>query len=894
MKDHDARNRFFADLDQLRREAGSPEVQIIARGSGIRETTIRGWFPTEPTERRVVPRSAEQLITLVTYLLRRSNKLAARASMDRRTQESWLHRRRAAASENTTPRDPLETTGGLSNNGDMGDHDSGVAPGWGGIAAVLDTDTDLPLMSELDAYRLGSTPTRFGYAWHSGDLDPYVPRTADGIDTRIANALSGSAMVLVTGWSMVGKTRTLFEAVRRELSDAKVLVPARTALQTIPTHLAYTQSSDTIVVWLDDLDEYLQSEQKLTPTWLTHMQTAHPGRTVVVATMRREAFERLETDSGEPTREIRALLDQATQIRLESTSDNSTEHSAAETDYPDLGLEQYRALGYGLGEVLAGAPALLARYDRADPPLRAAIEVAVDWRRIGRPDPIPEPTLVKLAALRARMLRPSMGLDTANIEKAILTAREPVEATARIAALHTLWSNETDCGYRAFDYLVAADDGQHGSRKRPIPEAFWDAATSDAGPDILVMVSFTAHTRGHHEHVLRIARRAASTGATEGVLVLGFLLHERGEFAEAETWYRRATDNGNTDAMGPLGLLLDKRGEHAEAETWLRRAADTGDTRAIINIGVHFDKQGDLTEAETWYRRAADTGNTSAMIKLGTLFSRRGDLVESETWYRRAVEAGDTDAIGTFGFLLSTRGDLAEAETWYRRAADSGDAALMVTVGSLSEKRGDLTEAETWYRRAADAGKTSAMVLLAQLLVARGNGSEAATWLERSAANCDADEMFSLGNLFEERGDFTEAETWYRRATDNGNTRAMIALARLHENHDDPAEAETWYRRAADAGDVSALFYLGMVLVKRGGNSTEAEAILHRAVDGGDINAMVVLGKLHEIHGDLGQAETWYRRAADMGIVAAMAALDHLLHNRGTDTEAESDTNDTD
>lgn len=777
-----ARDQFFADLDRLRQEAGSPEVQVIARGTGLREATIRGWFPTEPGEHRVAPRHNEQLVTLVTYFLRRSSRLAPQASLDRRTQEDWLRRRRAAASDNATRRGASQNVSSIpSNSANVVVQDNVTVLGWGGIAAVLDTDTDLPRVSELDAYRLGAAPTRFGAVGQSANLDPYVTRTADDVDARIAGALRGSAMVLVIGWSMVGKTRTLYEAVRHELPDARVLVPERTALQLIPTHPAYSQCDDPIVVWLDDLDEYLQTEQKLTPTWLTFMLTAHPGRTVVVATMRREAFDRLEADTGEPTKEIRALLNHATQIELESTSENDFEHIAAKSSYPGLNLEQYRALGYGLGEVLAGAPALLARYNRADPRLRAVIEVAIDWRRIGRSDPIPEPILIQLSALRARTLRPSLGLDNSAIAATILTAREPVEATARIAALQTVWSNETDCGYRAFDYLVAADDGQHGGRQRPIPETFWDEATQNANPSILLRVGATAHIRGYRD-ALAISRRAALTGDTTAMVTLGAFLIQQGEIDEAETWYRRAADSGDTTAMILLSMILQQYGLVDEAETWLRRAADAGDINAMHGL-AHLLKAFDkLEEAEAWYQRAANIGHTNAMAALGNLLKDRGKLEEAEVWLRRGANARDPNAMESLGFLLHSRNDFDEAETWYRRAVDNTDPSVtaMLMLGMVLHQCENLDEAETWYRRAADKGAPMSMLAIGMIHLQRSDFDEAELWFHRAADTGDTMALATLRGILGDDGS-KKAEIWELRAAESPTTRDLLHRARQGE-----------------------------------------------------------------------------------------------------------------
>ncbi|MFE3986962.1 hypothetical protein ACFXPR_20975 [Nocardia tengchongensis] len=632
-------------------------------------------------------------------------------------------------------------------------HAGRVGSGWAGLAAVLDAEGKLPKVCEVDAYRLGAAPTRFGSTRHGPGHDPYVPRTADDVDSRLAAALGHSAMVVLTGWSMVGKTRTLFEAVRRELPEARVLFPERTVLHAIPDTAAYVDCDDTIVVWLDDLDEYLDADQKLTSTWLAQMRAVRRGRTVVVATMRREAFRRLEAARGELTKDVRILLDQAEQIPVESTSDHPIEHTAAAHSYPDLNLDLYREHGYGLGEVLAGAPALLARYRRADPRLRAVIEVAIDWRRVGRADPIPEEVLVELASHRARMLRPSLGLDRGVIAETVRAAREPVEATARIAPLQTIWSSDTDCGYRVFDYLVAADDTHHDGRQRPIPETFWDAATHGADARILGMIGATAQRRGHLDHAIRITRRAAHAGHPVAMFNFGILLQEQSDIDGARIWWRRAADSGHANAMFNLGALAADRGDLGGAEAWWRRAAAAGNINALFNLGGLFQEIGDVGEAEICYRAAADAGQPSAMFNLGGLLRDRGDFVGMQTWYRRAADAGHPGAMYNLGVECEERGDRAGAEAWWIRAADAGLASAMYNLGVFAEDRRDLGGAVIWWSRAADAGNTNA--------------------------------MFSLGSLFQEFGDLGNAEAWWHRAANAGHADAEFNLGLLYEELDD-------------------------------------------------------------------------------------------------------------
>ncbi|MFD6106720.1 hypothetical protein ACFWFQ_29125, partial [Nocardia salmonicida] len=350
------REEFFADLDRLR-AAAKPStvkqpplsVQVIARETNVPETTLRSWFPSR-SAKRTVPRNDDQLIKVVEFFLHRARALAPQACLDRRTRDDWCERRKAAAAD------------------DPPDHEVSHAtkiqtPGWAGLVEQLD-EGDLPRVEVLTPYQLGATPNRFAEPEDRHDdldaLDEYVARTAHNVDARVAVALAEKRIVVITGPSKVGKTRTLFEATRRVLPHARVLVPHPDTLHRIPEHPRFTASTETIVIWLEDLQDFLTTEHPLAPALLAHLND-RSARTVIAATLRSESLARLRDDnSGELTRDTRAVLDQACHIELATTSEDPVEQAAAAAAYPALPLGQH-----GLAEVLAGAPELLRRYDAA-------------------------------------------------------------------------------------------------------------------------------------------------------------------------------------------------------------------------------------------------------------------------------------------------------------------------------------------------------------------------------------------------------------------------------------------------------------------------------------------------------------------------------------------------
>ncbi|WP_157183897.1 SAV_2336 N-terminal domain-related protein, partial [Nocardia takedensis] len=427
---------------------------------------------------------------------------------------------------------------------------------------------DLPAISEVDPYLLGTTRSIFGRAGQYGNHDEYVPRTANDVDLRLAEALSRNQLVVVVGPALVGKTRTLFEAVRAQGRSMRVLWPVPEALSEVVTHPRIASSTDPLIVWLDDIHLYLTDTAGLTPAMLAAL-TARQGPTVVVATLRSTMRAQLRGE-GELRRDARTLLEQAVTIGLASTADDPAERAAANRVYPG-----YAADPYGLGENLVRAPELVTRYDAArasDPLLWTVIAVAIDWTRIGRLDPIAEPDLIDFTVVALRETHPSLEVSSGDVRAAIHTARTPPPGSGGAAALlrTTLLDDRDTRGYRAFDYLVAADEGNNHHRPRAIPESFWHTVARGSDPDKLLALGLAAEQRGNGATALDLFLEAARAGNSRAMDHVGRLLLAAGEADKAETWFRRAAYAGDLSGLKHLGQLLVERGAVTSLEDLYR------------------------------------------------------------------------------------------------------------------------------------------------------------------------------------------------------------------------------------------------------------------------------------------------------------------------------------
>ena len=201
-----------------------------------------------------------------------------------------------------------------------------------------------------------------------------MPRDVDdaqhGVRAAVAAAAQRGGFVLLVGGSSVGKTRCAAEAVRVLLPEWWLVHPAG------PAEVAALAAgpSARMVVWLDELQRYLDGEHRLTGGLMRALLNApHPA--VIIGTLwpdRYIAYTALPalggTDSGAREREV---LDLADVLRIGSAFSPSERDRARDAALRDRRLAiALGSAGYGLTQTLAAAPALGRRGTTPRPPSR--------------------------------------------------------------------------------------------------------------------------------------------------------------------------------------------------------------------------------------------------------------------------------------------------------------------------------------------------------------------------------------------------------------------------------------------------------------------------------------------------------------------------------------------
>ena len=797
-------------------------------------------------------------------------------------------------------------------------------------------DLEIHFAVEAPAPSYGSSGSRDrSRPARTGRMPAYVRRPHDEhLSIVVEAAVDGhSGMAVLVGSSSTGKTRSCWEAVQPLAALGWRLWhpsdPIRAEAALADLHRVEPRT----VVWLNDAQHYLgdKSGERIAAAVHRLLTDVSSSPVLVLGTLwpeyQNDYMALPRHGEPDPHSQARALLagrlitlpDRFDHIAinkaraLAGAGDRQLDHALKHTDSGRL------------TQFLAGAPELLRRYETADPPVRALLEVAMDARRLGAGLHLP-------VSFLEQAVDDYLGDDeyddlTDNwIDQAFADVTQPV--LGRLAPLRRTRprSNQrssptetaTVPSYRLADYLE-----QHGRRSRARlcpPESFWQAAHDHLTAESLINLTEAARNRHRFHWVEQLAQRAADLGNTDAIARLAEIRRANGADKEADRLLQQAADSGSTAALIRLSLIRHTAGHSEQAEALAQRAADAGDARGLGQLVEICEANGDRKQAEALALRAATAGDTGPLVRLAEVRELAGATQGAERLGQLAAKAGDTTALVRIAAIRETGGPTArhEAQRLYQRAGRVGNTSALAHLAAEQEKAGRREEAEQLARRAARAGQSFALVRLAEtreaagahqeaeklaqqaieaghrfaliriavIRYAAGNLQGAERLVQQAAAAGNPTAVARLAEMMVDAGDLEGAERLARQTAADGNPSAAARLADLKEASGDPEGAEDLAWLSADAGDISALNRLAETR-EFTGHQEEAARLAHQAAQRGSTTALVRLADLREAAGDHEGAEELARIAADAGDTHAMARVAIMREMAGDRRQAD-------
>ncbi|MBT2468275.1 tetratricopeptide repeat protein [Streptomyces sp. ISL-66] len=528
----------------------------------------------------------------------------------------------------------------------------------------------------------------------------YIERDAE---PRLHAALEEARFVLVVGESTAGKTRLAYEVARARYPRHAFVRPlSRTAL---PEAVRISSRRRRAVLWLDDLEDHLGAGG------LTAVQLASLRTTMVIATMRVQEYRRYDAreesrltgSDRDAWRAQRDLLQQAAVIRLpRHWSPDERRRAAAHRGDPRIGAALRAGERFGVAEVLAAGPELLASWENAwapgaNPRGAAVVTAAVDCRRAGLRRPVSRAWLRELHApyLAARGggdLQPEPFAEAMDW------------ACAAAYATSGLLIGNYGAGYTAFDYLLNAPG--HG----PVPDHLWRGLLARVEPADAYDMGLVAHQDGRLARAVEALGLALRGGVPGAELPLTIAIGDSGKprraAADLAGIARRRTDRlgprhpDTLAARHQLAFFVGESGDHlAAAARFAELLTDAGevlgpdhpDTLAARHQLAYFTGEGgdprmaarQLEALLADRLRVHGPGHPQVLAtRRSLIWFRSGDPVDAERELAELLtEAEAADGVGPDDpHTLAIRGSLAALAARAGRTAEAADAWAALTA----------------------------------------------------------------------------------------------------------------------------------------------------------------------------------------------------------------------
>jgi hypothetical protein len=822
-----------AVLYELYLEAGAPTLDQVA--AWIRADAGLTGAPGRDTVARIIgsaglpPRQAD--VVAVATVLARAARWDPRDAA-RRARDLWVTARLASSASPAA--------------------DVPAGPG--------DSEPGLARVADADLRRLG-VHAAIAVTGAPADMPPeYVAReTDDLLRAAIAAAAAAGGFVLLVGGSSVGKTRSAAEAAMTLLPQWRLVHPASAAEVAA---LAATPEPQT-VVWLDELQRYLGSEDSVTGG-VVRALLGPPHPAVIIATLWPswyQAWTEVPASPGgaDPHAREREILDLAEVIRIEPSLSAAEEDRARAAAARDRRLAVARAAaGPGLTQTLAAGPQLVARvHDARDaqPYAWAVITAALDAARLGVRGPL-KAEFLRAAAPGYCTSRQRAEAPQDWSRQALAYAVVTVHGAAAALSAAGSGMSQVD-GYTPADYLV-----QHVGQERRtalVPASTWEAFTAHppASPDDLFRLAGSAQDRLLYCYSVPLYRLATAAGQHAAAGRLAVWLGERGEYGEL----RAQADAGDAEAAYQLADLLEQHGEVDEALQVLRAYPGADDGWGDWHLARLLARQGDLPRLQA----EAAVGNTAAAAAMAELMTERGDLTGLQNLLTGEQQRENHPLID----LLTARNDL----DGLRALASDGSRLATLELIRLLAERGELAEATALLQARSAAGDSVATAMLARRLAATGQYEEmkqAVEVLRTQAPREDLAEHMAdlLADLLVSGGDLDGLRA--RAAAGDGPAARRLAALLAEQEDIDGLQAlaqagNQWadqplvklltdrgdmdgLREQSKAGSLSAMFALTDLLGRRGDIDE-----LRAQADAGDWNAAGHLAGLLTGQGDLSE-----------------------------------------
>jgi tetratricopeptide (TPR) repeat protein len=539
----------------------------------------------------------------------------------------------------------------------------------------------------------------------------YVPREVDSqLNEHIELVAEEGGMILLTGDSAAGKSRALFEAMRRNLGNWLVCKPDPDA--ELPSLLSF-RGEERRVVWLDDLHEYMHSNGLS----ISLLDALVNRRVVVLATLRADFYDHYSEEQDSPFASAGSgprlpsspgrIIRRAHHITLERRWTDSERQSASLNEDPRISAALKSDRAYGLAEYLAAGPQVLKLWRSAfrvkgNPRGAALVSAAIDLARTGVDSSLPPEAVERLHEYYLNQAGgPALRPEDIN---------EAWEWASRVVLGVTSPLLPAQAGtWKPFDYLVS--DVARQSHPRDLPDQVWKEALRIVDDSRRALVATVARVAGRVDVAKEILHPLADVDDPDGLINLGALLASENDYEVAGRYFRRASELGDSTGTHNMGSVCFATGDLEGALGWYTLAVERGELQSIGALGLVTEKMGNQDQAVEIWKRGTAAGDPGSALHYSDWLASKWQSDEAAEAMRVAADGALPIAALSYAGILLRKKDHDAANSYVSKAYDSaihqghvGDPLGYLMAGVTAYSFGNVEMGREWWNRARDNG----------------------------------------------------------------------------------------------------------------------------------------------------------------------------------------------
>lgn len=409
-----------------------------------------------------------------------------------------------------------------------------------------------------------------------------------------------------------------------------------------------------------------------------------------------------------------------------------------------------------------------------------------------------------------------------------------------------------------------------------------------------------------YEEAFNLYRKAAGKEYLPAMYRVG-CMYESGHgvqqsYRDAFKWYVRAADMGDRDSRAAVAFLYESglgvKPSRPLALENLEYAANAGCRRAMNNLGLfHQDRQSaEFSDhaSVVWFQKANLLDFPPATANLARMYETGKGVVRNcstaSNLFRKAAKAGNLPAkvflADMLKYGIGIDMNQSAAAHLYTEAARWGDPL------AIAEINGEDVDMEGFTLRPGDDSNPRVQLnygLMFLFGIRAPYAPETAFYLLESSAEAGCtDAMYVLGQAFDLGIGYDRsrmmAKKWYSWGADKGHGPCAYELGWFARDENDIPSAISYFKKAVDADQdddarADALDALAGTVFGDGSDESAVEEALGyyvRAAGLGHPRSQLRAGRILLSRGDVENARTYLRMAADQGDDAAKSILESI------------------